>query len=901
MGKTNKLALGATSVVLSGVLLTGSALPAFNYNNVLAVETTANAVAFNKAELKEGQRVTVQGKVTSVVNAWGGMGFFLETNDGQGIYVYPKQDLAIKKGNEITFTAKVAKYNGAWQLVEVDGYKLVTFTSEFQPKSATVADLTEKLQGNFVSLENLTVSDLQEVDAKYQSSRFVATDANGNKVNVFIDNRTGAKYPEVAAKIGNGDKINIQAFLSTNNKGEAELKVDSINAITVTNSTPKVAKEVANIGEIQGESHLSPLQGKKVKFSNVVVTKKDKKGFYVQDLAPDNNEKTSDAVYVVSKEKVEKGDKLSIEGIVTEGYGDGYADKDRTDLSTTQITNATITKEGTAALPEAIDISKKMPKDNVDNDGLTEFEPNEDAIDYWESLEGMLVKVTKPRVLGPQYHSEIYVLPSDYKGKPLNNAQGLSLNADYKVNTEIIPILLDQRTYRAKAKDYFESDISGVVTYTYGGYKVFTPVSELPKKKDGNLQREKSTILPHEDKLTIASYNIENFSANPDKKETPEEKVEKIAKSFINEIYNPDIISLIEVQDNNGGIDDGTVDGRQSGERLAKKIKELGGKEYKYTEVAPVNNVDGGKPGANIRVAFLYNPERVKLIGEAAASNEAAKFENGHLVKNPARITPESPAFSSVRKSLAAEFEFKGEHVVVIANHLKSKRGDNSVWGKTQPAVEVSQPARVEQAKIINEFVKSGLAQNPDLKFVLTGDFNDYEFSNTLKAIEGNELVNLMKNHTKEDRYSYFYRGNNQSLDNIVVSKNILDRTVFDAVHVNSSFMEEDGRASDHDPLVAQIDFSKKASDEGQKPGNNQQNPNFNYEGSGSEWREENLGSYQNGGKVEQEQKDNDKKEVKEKSTKRQLSKTGLVATSSLGVVSLLLLAAYALRRKLNK
>ncbi len=67
-----------------------------------------------------------------------------------------------------------------------------------------------------------------------------------------------------------------------------------------------------------------------------------------------------------------------------------------------------------------------------------------------------------------------------------------------------------------------------------------------------------------------------------------------------------------------------------------------------------------------------------------------------------------------------------------------------------------------------------------------------------------------MAEHEQGDRYSYFYRGSNQSLDNILISKNIKDKVVFSPVHINASFMEEHGRASDHDPVVVQIDFSQK-------------------------------------------------------------------------------------------
>ena len=146
----------------------------------------------------------------------------------------------------------------------------------------------------------------------------------------------------------------------------------------------------------------------------------------------------------------------------------------------------------------------------------------------------------------------------------------------------------------------------------------------------------------------------------------------------------------------------------------------------------------------------------------------------------------------------------------MIANHLKSKLGDDAVYGSKQPAVQNTLAQRIEQGKLLNAFVKEGLKQNPNLKFVLTGDFNDFEFSETAKAVAGNELVNMMLNHDTADRYSYFYRGSNQSLDNIFVSKNIADKTVFSPVHINASFMEEHGRASDHDPVIAQLDFSKK-------------------------------------------------------------------------------------------
>ena len=699
-----------------------------------------------------------------------------------------------------------------------------------------------------------------------------------------------------------------------NEVSAAEVKTEVVTPATTTDKnegTPAGAttsaaqvtapKEVKNIGEVQGESHESPLVGKEVVINNVVVTKTDKTGFYVQDKVSDNNRRTSDAVYVASAEKVESGDLLKVQGTVKEGYMEEYSvrpgqtfKKPAGSLTVTQIINATITKLGKADLPKALNISEKMPKDIVDNTP-TKYNPETEALDYWESLEGMRVEVTKPKVTGPQYKGDIYVLPGDYKGQKLNNIGGVNLRPGVQ-NTEVLPITVGN-SFVAKAKDYFNENITGVVTYKNKTYKI-DPIDPNALKgllQDGGLKREVSKIYPSEDKLTIASYNIENFSANnKGHDETPEEKVDKIANSFIKEVHSPDIITLIEVQDNNGGVNDGTVDGVKSGEKLAQRIKSLGGPDYKYTEIAPVDGKDGGKPGANIRVAYLYNPKRVTLIGkEKGGSEEAARFVNGHLEKNPARIDPTSVHFEKVRKSLAAEFEFKGERIVVIANHLKSKLGDDAIYGSNQPSVENTKAKRIEEAKILNAFIKEGLRQNPNLKFVLTGDFNDFEFSDSVKTIVGNELVNLMAEHEQGDRYSYFYRGSNQSLDNILISKNIKDKVVFSPVHINASFMEEHGRASDHDPVVVQIDFSKPAA-----PVSPEVKPE---QGSTSnkEDKKDNLTSQDLGEVATDANNDAPKSKTKEViSAKNVLPKTGLDTSSSLVFAGISAMMAFFLGRK---
>lgn len=800
--------------ILSSTLLATSFIIPQSINDYVLVAKAENTVStFNRSTLTKGDTVNITGTVTTQPGIFGGQGFYITTSDNQSIYVYPgKNEISnnqINKGDNVSFTATVTEYNKNLQLVSLKNVKVNSSNNNVIPVKITIDGISQNLQDSYVELNNLKIKSFKS-QGKYKNTLITAEDSSNNEIEIFADNRVFNDFDSYSKNLTTNDTItSVKGILTTFN-GKYQIKPTEATEINITKDNIDNENVVTyKIGNIQGESHISPLLDKTVSIENVVVTKIDgNKGFYVQDIEPDNNPNTSDAIYISSKEKVNIGDKLTIKGTVKEKYGAGYTEKTSTDLTITQLEAKEIIKNGTSELPTPLKLGDNIPKKIIDNDNFSIFDPQEDAIDFWESIEGMRVEIERPTILGPQKYGYLYVLPATYKGDR-NNSGGISLEEGYQ-NTEIIAIMTGNRKYRAKASDYFDGNIIGNVTYDYSEYKIDVTNTELPNKIDGNLQREKSNIKFDENKLTIASYNIENFSANSSSKETPDSKVEKIANSFINEINSPDIISLIEVQDDNGGIDDGTTSGIKSGERLAGKIKSLGGPDYKYIEVEPINNADGGKPGANIRVAYLYNPSRVTLVDkEEGNSTDDAVFVNGELTKNPVRVSPNSKAFQGVRKSLAAEFDFKGERIIVINNHLKSKNGDNPLYGKIQPAVENSQVSRIEQALEINKFVKEGLKQNPNLKFILTGDFNDFEFSNTIKSLKGDILTDLLSNHDKSDRYSYFYRGNNQSLDNILVSNNIANDVKFDAIHVNSSFMEEDGRASDHDPLLVQIQFKK--------------------------------------------------------------------------------------------
>lgn len=590
-----------------------------------------------------------------------------------------------------------------------------------------------------------------------------------------------------------------------------------IKAIAVNDETSEVftfeytVLKVADlkIRDIQGKDHYSNYEDVTVnEITGVITHFYNGANFVIQDLDDDGNWKTSEAI-IVNKSNANNsfaiGDLVTVAGTVEEHFYEGYRDSKDNDLPLTRIRSTDVVKNGTAELPAPLIIGEDLfpPTQIIENDGLTSFDPEEDGIDFWESLELMRVGVADAQIVGPQDYGGVYVVSKNATNNEFHKQGGILLSEeDY--NPERITVTTGDNVI-AKAGDSFAEMPIGVLGYGYGNYQIWTDENNLPAIVDGGTEPEQTWIENTDDKLTVAAYNVENFSADPS--HTSDEKAARIGESFVQDLNSPDIITMVEVQDNDGPIASGNSDATASYERLIAAIEANGGPTYAWTDIAPEYNKDGGQPGGNIRVGYLYNPERVTLSdGTKGTATQDTEWVDGELSLNPGRIQP--IAMPNTRKPIAAQFEFQGEQVVVIGAHLNSKGGDQGLFGQNQPPFFGSVEERIELATAVNEFIAEGLAQDPNLNVIVAGDMNDFEFTPALDALKGDILTNKVEDVPLEDRFSYYYQGNSQVLDHLLVTNNLAERTQLDMVHINAMFMVEHGRASDHDPLLAQIDFS---------------------------------------------------------------------------------------------
>ncbi|WP_405886479.1 endonuclease/exonuclease/phosphatase [Streptomyces longwoodensis] len=583
-------------------------------------------------------------------------------------------------------------------------------------------------------------------------------------------------------------------------------------ATTLVLVSPAHAAAV-RIHDVQGTTRTSPYAGQKVTDVAGIVTGVrtygSSKGFWIQDPNPDDDPATSEGVFVFtsSTPKVAVGDSVTVSGTVSEFVPGGTASGNQ---SVTEITKPTVTVVSSGnAVPAATVIDARSvpaayapagdPAANNSVNGLP-LRPSTYALDHYESLEGMNVQVADTRVVtATDPYTELWVTV-----KPRENAsrRGGTVYGSYDAqNTGRLQIQSLGATADfpvANVGDVLEGTTAGPLDYNqFGGYTLVA--NQLGTLRSAGLERE-STEKQKNGELAVATYNVENLDPS-------DATFEAHASAIVNNLKSPDIVSLEEIQDNNGATDDGTVAADVTVNKLIDAIVAAGGPRYDWRSIDPANDTDGGEPGGNIRQVFLFNPERVSFTdragGDATTAVGVQRLRGkAALTVSPGRIDPADTAWKSSRKPLVGEFVFRGRTVIVIANHFNSKGGDQGLTAQYQPPVRSSETQRHQQATLVNAFVKDVLDTQKNADVIALGDINDFEFSGTAQILEDDgELWSAIKSLPKSERYTYDYQGNQQVLDQILVSPSIRRGCDFeyDSVHINSEFHDQ---ISDHDPQV---------------------------------------------------------------------------------------------------
>ncbi len=556
-----------------------------------------------------------------------------------------------------------------------------------------------------------------------------------------------------------------------------------------------LASQSTTIPEIQGPGHSSPLDGKMVRFEGVVTQLRDG-SFYVQDPAGDGDDTTSDGILVRRKPVgLSIGDMVRIEGVVEEQQGKFV------DFTQTTIKDLVYKRIGQGVVPNPVVIGAgRLPPTEAVVSTARGFDASRSGADFFETLEGMTVEVKSPIVVGPLKGDAFYVVADQGRNATGMNSLGGITATPGDANPERIRVKIDKpllpSNFQVSLGDTFTS-LKGAVTTDGSAYGI--QLSE-PAGYVAKAWTWTSVASPAQaDVLTIASYNVENLDTRledvtmvPSKDDIDDDvgegKFAAIARHVVGLLGSPDIVALQEVQDDDGGEYSDAVGGDKTLQALVDAIAAEGGPRYKTISLDPVDDAEGGQPGGNIRVAFLYNADRVATDPASARRIEDASFERTRL-------------------PLAVPFIFTGRQVMVINVHFSSKGGSDPLYGKNQPPKDATVAARTEQARAVRAFIRN-LPADENRSVLVVGDFNTLWYEEPMLLLTGGDpaMSNLALAEPPEERISYVFDGNSQSLDQVVALAGRNRSAELTTVHVNS-VMPESKQTSDHDPKYVKLTF----------------------------------------------------------------------------------------------
>jgi predicted extracellular nuclease len=266
------------------------------------------------------------------------------------------------------------------------------------------------------------------------------------------------------------------------------------------------------------ESHARPRLAGRIVATDGVVTAIIGNGFYLQELEGDADPATSDGVFVRRKSPsdIRTGSGVEVEGRVDEASSRLGAPP-RASLPSPEIDGAIVRRVGSGEVPAPVVIGaggRLPPTEVIDDDGLAAFDPAADGLDFWESLEGMLVRVDDAVVVGPTNRfRETWVVGNGGRGVTGFNKDGGITVAPGDFNPERIKLpavgqVIGDAEFRLTIGDRIEH-VTGVVSYAFGNYEVV--LTEAGPVTAAARPPIRTRLTKAAERLLVGSYNVENL------------------------------------------------------------------------------------------------------------------------------------------------------------------------------------------------------------------------------------------------------------------------------------------------------------------------------------------------------------------------------------------------------
>ncbi len=571
-----------------------------------------------------------------------------------------------------------------------------------------------------------------------------------------------------------------------------------------------------SIPQIQGPNPKSAYNNT-VQTTQGVVTHKVGSGYFIQDQNGDGDPATSDGIFVFSSNTgVNVGDLVRITGTVTE-YTPSGATRSYTEFK--DLTATTKLGAGYSVAPTNIELPTDLAR-----------------------VEGMLVRFTNAlTVNGNAYLGDRgeLVLSNGRREIPTNRypagspeaialaqanaANVIVLDDNIFTTPATIPYLAADGTVRSGDT---VTDLTGVIDFGAqgGGGAAFKLQPTVAPTFSRTNERTPAPVVAAGN-VKVASANVLNFfttftnggdawgrsgqgctvggttrASNCRGADNLAEFVrqrDKIVESL--GAINADVVGLMEIQNN----------GDTAASYLVEQLNaKLGAGTYAVVPKPATTGTDA------IRVAMIYKPGAVSLVGNALSDGDA--------------VNNRPPMAQTFKATNGGKFS-------LVVNHLKSKGSCGGGAGNTDSddGQGCWNATRVEQAARLRDYFLpqvAGAANDSDI--LVVGDMNAYGHEDPIRLLNAAGYVNEIERFVRPAGipYSYVFGAESGYLDHALASASLSGQVAGvtewhnnadepEAIDYNLNDTAEDPyvknayRASDHDPVVVSLNLAPTYAD----------------------------------------------------------------------------------------
>lgn len=621
--------------------------------------------------------------------------------------------------------------------------------------------------------------------------------------------------------------------------------------------------EITLISTIQGDGNATTLSGQTATVEAIVTglitSSTGQLGFFLQEEDDDwdDNDMTSEGIFVFSSTPVSVGDKLRVTGDIAE-----FSNQ-------TQLTNVSNieTIDTGQTLPTVTQITLGMGPDfeayegmrvelvsgsedpltvitnfNLDRFGEVvvsegnQFQPTQlfDAQTEADAIADLAAQNLANRLTiddgSTAQNPDIVRLIDSGDGTPLE--AGDTINADgptLRLGSEVAPItgIMDERfgAYRLQADGPLDVDPES------------NPRPAESPDVGGDLVVASFNVLNYFTTLDDGSKTGPNGDLNPRGASTEDDlmrQTDKLVAALLE--MDADIIGLQEIENNGFGADSAIA-------ALVNALNDVAG-DGVYAYVDPGQAFVGTDA---ITTGLIYKPEAVSVVGSgilefteaSAATTFAAAYALQQLLGSD-----DVGDFQRNRPAVAATFaDDDGNEITIAVNHFKSK-GDSGLEDVAEDAIAANLDPGLIDALVNDPNYDQGdgqgfwnqvradaaaelaawLETNPTgagdtSNVIVLGDLNAYAKEDPVQNVEEAGYTNLAGEFIGPDAYSFVFDGQRGTLDHGLASEDLLDNITgvaewhiaadepdllnYSSEFNNPLFYNNDlFAASDHDPLL---------------------------------------------------------------------------------------------------